>query len=521
MSKVKLATVWLDGCSGCHMSFLDMDERLIELARARRPRLQPARGRQGISGGRRRDARRGGGLQRGGPAQDPAWSASTHEDPGRPRRLRRHRQRPGDAQHVRVDAVLKRAYLENADAERSRCRARSIPQLLPAGAAGARGRAGRRLPARLPAAGRRHLLARSATCSTGRCPTSPASAVRSRMMPWRKTITIDPVTRIEGHSQDHAPARRRRARVEDAYFHVTQFRGFEKFCEGRPFYEMPSLMARICGICPVSHLSPRPRPATRSWRCGFRETAAKLRAGPEPGADRPVARAELLLPLLAGPAARHGRRPGEAQHLRRAREEPELARGRRPPAPVRPADHRVARRQADPSRRGSFRAASTRPLTADKRDQILAVAPGVLRDHQPHARAGSSRRSRSFREEIRTFANFPSLFMGLVDGRRRARDHYDGNLRFVDANGKVVADHADPRPTPSSSARRSSPTRYLKSPYYKPLGYPGGMYRVGPLARLNVIDGMRHAARRPGMGRVPRPRARRGASARSTTTTRG
>jgi NAD-reducing hydrogenase large subunit len=64
-----------------------------------------------------------------------------------------------------------------------------------------------------------------------------------------RTILIDPVTRIEGHAKitlhlDEA------GRVEDARFHVTQFRGFEKFCEGRPFSEMPALMARICGICP-------------------------------------------------------------------------------------------------------------------------------------------------------------------------------------------------------------------------------------------------------------------------------
>ena len=67
------------------------------------------------------------------------------------------------------------------------------------------------------------------------------------------TITIDPITRIEGHAKitlqmgDDGD-------VRDAHIHITQFRGFEKFCEGRPFYEMPSLMARICGICPVSHL---------------------------------------------------------------------------------------------------------------------------------------------------------------------------------------------------------------------------------------------------------------------------
>ena len=66
-------------------------------------------------------------------------------------------------------------------------------------------------------------------------------------------IIIDPVTRIEGHAKisiylDDAGA------VTDAKFHVTEFRGFEKFCEGRPFWEMPGITARVCGICPVSHL---------------------------------------------------------------------------------------------------------------------------------------------------------------------------------------------------------------------------------------------------------------------------
>src|SRR5215204_6355869 len=69
----------------------------------------------------------------------------------------------------------------------------------------------------------------------------------------RQKIVIDPVTRIEGHSKISIHLDEQ-GHVEEAYFHVTQFRGFEKFCEGRPFSEMPSLMARICGICPVSHL---------------------------------------------------------------------------------------------------------------------------------------------------------------------------------------------------------------------------------------------------------------------------
>src|SRR5271156_6154406 len=68
-----------------------------------------------------------------------------------------------------------------------------------------------------------------------------------------KRIVIDPVTRIEGHAKitinlDDS------GKVQDARFHVTEFRGFERFCQGRPFWEMAGLSARICGICPVSHL---------------------------------------------------------------------------------------------------------------------------------------------------------------------------------------------------------------------------------------------------------------------------
>jgi NAD-reducing hydrogenase large subunit len=66
-------------------------------------------------------------------------------------------------------------------------------------------------------------------------------------------IVISPVTRIEGHAKisiylDDG------GQVDSAQFHVVEFRGFEKICEGRPFHEMPALMARICGICPVSHV---------------------------------------------------------------------------------------------------------------------------------------------------------------------------------------------------------------------------------------------------------------------------
>jgi len=91
-----------------------------------------------------------------------------------------------------------------------------------------------------------------------------------------RTILIDPVTRLEGHAKisilvdDHG-------KVENAYFHVTQLRGFEKFCEGRPFYEMPNITSRICGICPVSHLIASAKACDAILSVRIPETAVKLR----------------------------------------------------------------------------------------------------------------------------------------------------------------------------------------------------------------------------------------------------
>src|SRR5512140_339343 len=92
----------------------------------------------------------------------------------------------------------------------------------------------------------------------------------------RQKIVIDPVTRIEGHSKISIHLDEQ-GHVEEAYFHVTQFRGFEKFCEGRPFSEMPSLMARICGICPVSHLIASAKACDQILAVRIPPNAARLR----------------------------------------------------------------------------------------------------------------------------------------------------------------------------------------------------------------------------------------------------
>jgi NAD-reducing hydrogenase large subunit len=89
---------------------------------------------------------------------------------------------------------------------------------------------------------------------------------------------------------------------------------------------------------------------------------------------------------------------------------------------------------------------------------------------------------------VRTFASFSSLFMGLVDEQGQI-DYYDGRLRVVDADGKIVADGLDPTRYQEFVGEAVDPQSYLKPTYYKPAGYPDGLYRVGPLARLNVASG--------------------------------
>ena len=81
-----------------------------------------------------------------------------------------------------------------------------------------------------------------------------------------QTIKIDGITRVEGHGKITIQLDDKGI-VQDAHLHIAQFRGFEKFCEGRPFSEMPSLTARICGICPPATCSPERKLATRLWAC--------------------------------------------------------------------------------------------------------------------------------------------------------------------------------------------------------------------------------------------------------------
>jgi NAD-reducing hydrogenase large subunit len=295
-------------------------------------------------------------------------------------------------------------------------------------------------------------------------------------------ILIDPVTRIEGHAKitvqlDDA------GQVSDAHFHVTEFRGFERMFEGRPLWEMPSITARICGICPVSHLMASAKAGDQILSVRIPPAAEKLRRlmnlaqiiQSHSLSFFHLSAPDLLLGMDSDPARRN------VFGLIAA--EPKLARdgirlrqfGQQIIAAL--GGQKIHPAWCVP---GGVRSA----LPIEERDMIRARVP-ESRD----AVLGAIRRFKelldTYREEAETFGNFPTLYLGLVaaDG---SWEHYDGKLRLVDGEGKTVADGIDPTHYCAHFGEAAESWSYLKSPYYRPLGYPDGVYRVGPLARLNL-----------------------------------
>ncbi|MGQ4646439.1 nickel-dependent hydrogenase large subunit [Lyngbya aestuarii] len=308
-----------------------------------------------------------------------------------------------------------------------------------------------------------------------------------------KRIIIDPVTRIEGHAKitiylDEA------GQVEDARFHVTEFRGFEKFCEGRPLWEMPGLTARICGICPVSHLLASAKAGDCILSVKIPPAAKKLRRlinlaqiiQSHALSFFHLSAPDLLLGMDSDPATRNvfGLISAEPELTRRGirlrqfgQEIIELLGG-----------HKIHPSWAVP---GGVR----EPLFESGRSHIQSRITEV-KSTAIEALNRFKNLLKDYHKEAQTFGNFPTLFMGLV-GADGSWEHYDGKIRFVDSGGNIIADQLDPNNYQEFLGEAVESWSYLKFPYYRPLGYPhasehchldSGIYRVGPLARLNICS---------------------------------
>jgi NAD-reducing hydrogenase large subunit len=299
-------------------------------------------------------------------------------------------------------------------------------------------------------------------------------------------IIIDPVTRIEGHAKitihlDDA------GQVAEARFHVAEFRGFEKFCEGRPFFEMAGITARICGICPVSHLIASVKAADQILAVAIPPAAEKLRrllnlaqiVQSHALSFFHLSAPDLLLGFESPPQSRNV--------FGLAAANPDLARGG---IRLRQFGQEIIEALGGQKIHPAWVAPGgvRGPLTEELRQKLRARLPEA-RATIVTALGLFKGLLDSYREETETFGNFPSLFMGLVTGNGDW-EHYDGRLRLVDSQGAVVADNLDPAQYQEFLGEAAESWSYLKSPYYKPLGYPDGVYRVGPLARLNVCRRM-------------------------------
>ncbi|MBI5388555.1 MAG: Ni/Fe hydrogenase subunit alpha [Verrucomicrobia bacterium] len=301
-----------------------------------------------------------------------------------------------------------------------------------------------------------------------------------------RRILIDPVTRIEGHAKItiHLDDE---GNVADARFHVVEFRGFEKFCEGRPLGEMPGITPRICGICPVSHLLASAKACDAILAVNIPPAAEKLRRLMNLG--QIVQSHALSFFHLSAPDFLLGweTTPATRNVFGLVAANPELARaGIRLRQFGQELIEHLGGKKIHPA--WAVPGGVREPLTEAGRDAIKGRLPEAFTTARLALKLFRDVLSKHSRE-IQVFGNFPTLFMGLAntDG---TWEHYDGFLRFVDAGGNVIADGIEPAQYREAIGEAALPDSYLKAPYHKPLGYPDGIYRVGPLARLNVCQRM-------------------------------
>ena len=299
-----------------------------------------------------------------------------------------------------------------------------------------------------------------------------------------KRITIEPVSRIEGHAKvtihlDDA------GKVSDTTFQVTQVRGFEKFTQGRPYYEMPGITSRICGICPVSHQLAASKACDAIMAVRIPKAARLLRevvhcaqlvqshalsffylSGPD-----------LLLGMNADPATRNVAGLIEA--------DPELARAG---IELRKFGLSVIEGLSEERVHSSWIVPGgvRTPLQVQTRDRLLGAIPEAI---ETTMRALSLFKDKlpAFVEEIENFGTAPTMYAGLVDNDGNLQI-YDGRIRIRGAEGEIVEDGIAADEYAEYIGEAAWRNSYLKAPYYKPFGVADGVYRVGPLGRLNVIN---------------------------------
>ena len=312
-----------------------------------------------------------------------------------------------------------------------------------------------------------------------------------------KRITIDPVTRLEGHGKieiflDDAGG------VKNTYFQIPELRGFEKFAEGRLAEDMPQITQRICGVCPEAHhlaatkalddlfhVDP-PGPAKKlrelfysSFYVTDHTTHFYILGGPDfvMGPDAPVAERNIL-----GVIGKVGLELAGAVIKTRMQNHHIIQMiGGRPVHPV-----------------FGLPGGVSKGLTEEQRKEVEQIAKDSVEFAKLSLKVFDDivLKNKAYVDMITSDAfTHRTYYMGLVDAKNKV-NFYDGMVRVVDPAGKEFAKFA-PREYLNHVAEHVEPWTYIKFPFLKKVGWKGfadgkdsGVFRVAPLARLNAADGM-------------------------------
>jgi NAD-reducing hydrogenase large subunit len=300
-----------------------------------------------------------------------------------------------------------------------------------------------------------------------------------------KRITIEPVTRVEGHGKVVIHLDENNT-VKQARLHIVEFRGFERFIQGRPYWEVPVLVQRLCGICPVSHhlaaakamdgivgvdqLTPTAEKMRRLMHYGqyFQSHALHFFHLVSP---------DLLFGFDADPAIRNV--------IGVAKEFPDLAvQG----VMMRKYGQEIIKATSGKKIHGTgaIPGGINKNLSIAERDDLLKDVDQMMEWSRSALKIAKDYTSEHL-EKLAPFGSFDSSHLSIIraDG---AMDLYNGGLRAIDFEGNSIFDHVANEKYSDVIAEEVRPWSYMKFPFIKAIGPEDGWYRVGPLARLNTAD---------------------------------
>ncbi|MEM2143336.1 MAG: Ni/Fe hydrogenase subunit alpha [Candidatus Thorarchaeota archaeon] len=303
-------------------------------------------------------------------------------------------------------------------------------------------------------------------------------------MTGEKKIRIDPVTRLEGHGSITLKLDKD-GHVKDVQFNVNSTRFFEKFLQGRPMEEAPQITPRICGICPAPHHLASVKAVEAAWGVTPPPAAVKLRrlimeskqlsshaihfyalTAPDfvfgPFADPSVRNVAAVLKHLPDVAVQAIKLMEFGQEMIRT----------------------VGAKAVHPAT--AFPGGMMAPLPEAERDRWLKLVPEMM-DNVMKTVDLAKKVVNDYLDVITRVAVTPTYYLGMTN--RGELDIYDGNVRVVDPQGKVVADF-EPSEYLQYLGEYIPDHSYATHTYFKPAGYPEGIWRANTLGRYNVVDRM-------------------------------